>query len=127
MAHAFISYVRENADQVDRLVLDLYKHGVNTWTDQKILAGQRWEAAIREAIKGGGLSCRFFSPEAVSRTRSDDEEITVAIEELRKMPQDRNWFLPVLLSECEVPRIISERARLADIQWVKMFLIGMQR
>ena len=31
MAHAFVSYVRENADQVDRLVLDLYRRGVDTW------------------------------------------------------------------------------------------------
>jgi hypothetical protein len=122
MAHAFISYVRENADQVDRLVLDLYKHGVDTWTDQKILAGQRWKAAIRDAIKEGLAFLACFSPEAVSRTRSYMyEEITVAIEALREMPQDRNWFLPVLLSECEVPAYdIGAGQTLADIQWVEM-------
>jgi hypothetical protein len=123
MAHAFISYVRENADQVDRLVLDLYRHGVDTWTDQRILPGQRWETAIRGAIRGGVAFLACFSPEAVSRTRSYMyEEITVAIEALREMPQDRNWFLPVLLSECEVPaHDIGAGQTLSAIQWVAMF------
>lgn len=123
MAHAFVSYVRENADQIDQLVLDLYKHGVDTWTDRDIRPGQRWKLAIRDAIKGGLSFIACFSAEAVSRDRSYmHEEITVAIEALREMPQDRCWFLPVLLSECEVPdRDIGAGHTLRDFQRVEMF------
>jgi hypothetical protein len=30
MAHVFISYVRADADKIDRLALDLYRHGIDT-------------------------------------------------------------------------------------------------
>jgi hypothetical protein len=59
MAHAFVSYVRENADQVDRLVLDLYRRGVDTWTDRDIRPEQRWKPTIRQAIRDGYFIARF--------------------------------------------------------------------
>jgi hypothetical protein len=123
MAHAFVSYVRENADQIDQLVLDLYKHGVDTWTDKHILPGERWKTVIHDAIKAGAAFLPCFSHESVARTRSYMyEEITVAIEMLREMPLDRKWFLPVLLAECDVPAYqIGAGQSLADLQWVKMF------
>ncbi len=40
---------------------------------------------------------------------------------LRKRPTDRAWFIPVLLSECEVPaRSIGAGETLQDIQWVAL-------
>jgi hypothetical protein len=33
MANAFISYVREDKKQVDRLVKDLERNGVDVWID----------------------------------------------------------------------------------------------
>ena len=51
-----------------------------------------------------------------------NEELTLAIEELRQRPSDRAWFIPVLLSECEVPaRGIGAGETLADIQWVELY------
>lgn len=123
MPHAFVSYVRENADQVDGLVADLYKRGVDTWTDRDILPGQRWKPAIRQAIQDGSSFIACFSPEAVSRGRSYmNEEITCAIETLREMPVDRAWFLPVMLAECEIPaRQIGAGETLRDIQWIELY------
>jgi hypothetical protein len=123
MAHAFVSYVRENADQVDRLVLDLYRRGVDTWTDRDILPGQRWKPTIRQAIRDGVSFLACFSPEAVTRNRSYmHEEITLAIETLREMSTDRSWFLPVRLAECEIPdRDIGAGHTLRDLQWVDLF------
>jgi len=123
MAHTFVSYVRENADQVDRLVLDLYRRGVDTWTDRDIRPGQRWKPTIRQAIRDGVSFIACFSPEALTRNRSHmHEEITVAIETLREMPTDRSWFLPVRLAECEIPdRDIGAGYTLRDLQWVDLF------
>ena len=46
--HVFISYVRENQKQVDRLCQDLENHGVNVWLDRNsIKPGNRWKDAIR--------------------------------------------------------------------------------
>ena len=45
--HVFISYVRENKEQVDRLCQDLETHGVKVWLDRNdIKPGARWKDAI---------------------------------------------------------------------------------
>ena len=54
--HVFISYVRENQDQVDKLCEKLKQHGVNVWLDRNsIKPGARWKDAIREAIDAESL------------------------------------------------------------------------
>ena len=62
--HVFISYVRENQDQVDRLCQDLEKSGVNVWLDRhSIKPGARWKIAIRKAIRHGDFFIACFSDE----------------------------------------------------------------
>ena len=51
-----------------------------------------------------------------------NEELTLAIEELRQYGSDREWFIPVLLSECDVPaRSIGAGETLLDINWVPLY------
>jgi len=53
MPHVFVSYVREDASQVNRLCADLAQFGVKVWLDKdNIKPGARWKDAIRDAIKG---------------------------------------------------------------------------
>jgi hypothetical protein len=122
--HVFISYVRENQDQVDRLCQDLERHGVNVWLDRNnIKPGARWRAAIQEAIRNGNFFIACFSDEYTSKTKSYmNEELTLATEELRQYASDREWFIPVLLSECDVPaRSIGAGETLLDINWVPLY------
>ena len=52
--HVFISYVRENQKEVDKLCEELSIHGVKVWLDRNdIKHGSRWKDAIREAIQKG--------------------------------------------------------------------------
>ena len=45
--HVFISYVRENQKQIDRLYHDLESHGVYVWLDRNdIKPAVRWKNAI---------------------------------------------------------------------------------
>jgi len=63
----FISYVRENQKEVDRLCQDLEKHGANVWLDRNsIKPGARWKDAIREAIRHGDFFIACFSDEYTS-------------------------------------------------------------
>ena len=124
MAHVFISYVRENKETVDRLCKELRDRGVNVWLDrEQIRPGERWQSAIRVAIQEGGFYIACFSPEYAERTRTYmNKELIVAVEELRKRPVDRSWFIPVRLSECGIPnRQIGAGETLGDIQWVDVF------
>jgi hypothetical protein len=122
--HAFISYVRENQDVVDRLAKDLRNAGLTVWLDRdSIDPGARWKDAIKNAIRNGKFFIACFSKESNQRDRSYiREEITIAIEELRVRPSDKNWFIPVLLNDSTIPsRRISAVEDLSDIQAVKLY------
>jgi hypothetical protein len=124
MSHVFISYVRENAAQVDKLREVLRANGISVWLDRyNILPGHRWQDVIRKAIKEGSFFLACFSEEYLGKDRSYmNEELGLAIEELRRRPVDRAWFIPVLLSECEPPdRSIGGGDTLNSIQQVLLY------
>src|SRR5262252_11012675 len=123
MAHVFISYVRADGDKVDKLALDLYRAGIDTWTDRDLRPGERWKLKIRQAIQQGASFLACFSPEVFARDRTYMyEEIYTAIEILRQTPGDRTWFIPVRLATCEVPEFeIGAGLTLRDFQWVDLF------
>jgi len=131
--HVFVSYIREDAPQVDRLCGALQEAGVKVWMDRAdICPGERWRRVIRNKIQSGMLFVACFSQQYSRRDHSYmNEELMLAMDELRKRPTDRIWFIPVLLSECSVPeRDIGGGETLRDIQWVdleKDWEAGVQR
>src|SRR5688572_29430341 len=98
--HVFISYVRDNIDVVEKLAGDLRTAGVEVWLDrERIKPGQRWKDAIRNAIRSGALFIACFSREYFERDKSYmNEELTIAIDELRLRATNRTWFIPVVLA-----------------------------
>ena len=91
-----------------------------------------WEDAIRDTIREGNFFIACFSNEYTSRDQSFmNEELTLAIDELRRFPDNRVWFIPVLLSECDVPvRSIGGGKTVLDLSWVPLYEewdIGIQR
>ncbi len=121
--HVFISYVKENGDAVDRLTRHLTGHGIHVWLDRdKIEPGTRWKPAIRQAIQEGSFFIACFSREYGEREKTFmNEELNLAIEELRQRPTTRAWFIPAILSPCEIPdREIGGGASLRDLQYVAL-------
>ncbi len=120
----FISYVHENAEQVAYLRKELETQGIEVWQDiDGILPGERWQDKIRAAIQKGDFFLACFSKESFERKKTYlFSEILIAIEEMRKLPRDRVWFLPVLLSKTSIPGVdIGGGATLQDIQWVSLY------
>lgn len=116
--------MREDKDQIERLCKKLRPYGIEVWLDrEQILPGERWRTAIRQAIREGAFFIACFSEAYKRRVRTYmNEEITLAIDELRQRPTDRSWFIPVLLSYCEIPdREIGAGETLRDLQWVNLF------
>ena len=71
MAQAFISYVRENKDIIDRLAAELRGQGVIVWLDRDALGpGDRWQDEIGKAIRNGDFFLACFSEEYAGRDRS---------------------------------------------------------
>ncbi len=120
----FVSYVREDQETVERLAKELSAYGIKVWLDKtELKPGTRWRDAIREAISQGDFFIACFSEAYQRRSKSYmNEELTPAIEELRQRPTNRTWFIPVLLSNCEVPaRSIGAGETLREIQWVELY------
>lgn len=120
MRHVFISYIHENKDIVDKLHQSLIAKSITVWLDRNdINPGVFWKDAIRRAISNGDFFIACFSTEYNVRSSSFmNEELTLAIEELRKRQPDQTWFIPVLFSG-EVPdREIGAGKTLRDLQWI---------
>jgi hypothetical protein len=126
--HVFISYVRENWRDVDWLQQRLESAGIRVWRDTADLwPGEEWRARIRHAITDNSLvfvAC--FSRESVAREKSyQNEELILAVEEMRLRSPDVPWLIPVRLDDCEIPdRSIGGGRTLSSIQRVDMFGAG---
>ena len=124
MKGVFISYVSENIEIVDLLYQELKSHGIQVWRDRDNIApGLRWKREIRRAIQQGAFFIACFSQEYDERGRTYmNEELTIAIEELRQRPTSRAWFIPVKLNDCEIPdRDIDGGETLCDLQHVNLY------
>ena len=118
MRYVFVSYVRDNQAIVDRLYKDLSAHGIRVWLDRNdIEPGVLWEDAIRRAISNGTFFIACFSVEYESRDSTYmNEELSLAIDELRKRPANRAWFIPICFSGSVPDWSIGSGRTLASIQ-----------
>lgn len=121
--YVFLSYVRENSADVDRIANELRAHGISLWLDRSdIRPGSRWKTAIRQAIHSGHFFLAVFSREYTRRTHTYmNEELTLAIEGLRQKPRNRTWFIPLCLSPCDLSVWpIGAGETMAELQFVDL-------
>ncbi|MER6911807.1 TIR domain-containing protein [Streptomyces sp. NPDC000594] len=122
--HVFLSYVREDTELALKVAHELRRGGVRVWLDRDgIRPGARWRSVIRGAIGEGAFFLACFSAEYAGRSRTYmNEELTLAVEELRRRPTDISWFIPVRLTPCRIPdREIGGGQTLKDLQSVDLF------
>lgn len=123
--HAFISYVREDKEPVDRIQRILEAAGVPVWRDTEDLwPGEDWKAKIRDAITNNALvfiAC--FSENSQARERTfQNEELVLAIDQLRLRRPNQPWLIPVRLSPCSLPAFDLGAGRTLDsLQRVDLF------
>jgi len=106
--HAFVSYVREDASRVDRLQRILSAANISVWRDTDSLwPGDDWRSRIRSAISDEAfvfVAC--FSNRSEARQKSgQNEELILAIDELRKRRPDDPWLIPVRFDDCPTPEL----------------------
>ena len=121
----FVSYVREDSTAVDELCAVLEAAKIPYWRDRTSLGpGDAWKAKIREAIRGGSLvflACFSDSSRARDKTYMN-EELTLAVEEYRKMPPGRTWLIPVRFDTGDVPEWDLGAGRmLSDFNYCDLF------
>jgi len=123
--HVFISYIREDSIEVDRLQRLLESAGLRVWRDTADLwPGEDWRVKIRQAIRDDALvflAC--FSRRGLTRRRSyQNEELILAIDQMRLRPPGEPWLIPVRFDECDIPDWeIGGGRSLTDIQHADLF------
>jgi hypothetical protein len=123
--YVFISYMREDSDRVGLLQRALEAAGVRVWRDKDDLwPGDDWRIKIRNAITGDALvfiAC--FSSRGAARAKSyQNEEMTLAVEQVRLRRSDVAWPIPVRFDDCQVPEVDLGGGRsLRDIHRADLF------
>jgi hypothetical protein len=123
--HAFISYVREDGAHVDRLQSILEAAGIRVWRDTADLwPGQDWKIEIRRAIKANSLAfIACFSGHSQRRIESyQNEEVILAVEQMRVRRPGQPWLIPVRFADCDIPDFDLGAGRTLDsLQRVDLF------
>jgi glucokinase len=103
--HAFVSYVREDAERVDRLQSYLKTAGITVWRDTSLRPGENWEIAIRNAINAGTLAfIACFSENSEGRRSSYQyAELRLAIKAMQRMSPSEEWLIPVRFAPSRLP------------------------
>jgi hypothetical protein len=122
MTYAFLSYVRENQAEVERLRDALARYGIHSWLDREAIEpGASWQEALRSAIARGDFFLACFSRESQAKADSYmDVELRLAVEQLDRRKD--GWLIPLRLSDCSIPDLPAGRGRnLRDLQWIDLF------
>lgn len=122
--HAFISYVREDSHDVDMLQQWLEAAGISVWRDTADLGvGKDWRVEIQRATDNAFVFIACFSTRGVARAKSyQNEELLLAIEQLRMRRPGDVWLIPVRFDNCDIPDYQLGGGRtLASIQRADLF------
>ena len=106
--HVFISYVREDRAQVDRLHEALKSAGIRVWLDRHDLGpGDVWKVKIKKAIEQNALAfiCCFSENSRRKPVSYQRQELRLAAEQYQMREQDKPWIFPVRLDECALPEV----------------------
>ncbi|MDA1053489.1 MAG: toll/interleukin-1 receptor domain-containing protein [Planctomycetota bacterium] len=113
--HVFLSYCRDNQDEISKLRDDLITAGESVWWDQDILGGQDWKMGIRAAMRDAYAVAVCLSQETSERILSGVyPEVLDAIAAYREHASGGIFLIPVRLSKCEIPLIEIDGTRTLD-------------
>jgi hypothetical protein len=123
--YAFVSYVREDADEVENLLSVLRGSSIPVWKDTDNLSpGEDWKQKIREAIEDGSLAfIACFSTSSTQKLKTYmNAELDLAAQQMRLMKPGRAWLLPVRFDACDLPHFdLGGNRTLDSLQRIDLF------
>lgn len=112
----FLSYVRENAPQAERLYDAFAAAGFNPWMDiRKLQPGQNWRRCIERSIATSDFFLPCFSRDALLKRSMFHRELRYALDCSSDMPLDDTFVIPVRLEACDLPRRIESQIQYVDL------------
>ena len=111
----FLSYAREDEEQVRRLYRQLTEAGFDPWLDKEdILPGEQWLESIQSAIEAADFFAACLSPNSVTKRGVLQKEINQALDVWEGMLPDDIYLIPICLTPCELPERL---ARFQGVDW----------
>lgn len=103
----FISYSHRDRDFVKKLADDLKKKGISVWWDEwEINVGDSIVQRIEDGIKTSAFLAVVLSPDSV---KSNWVKREVGSATMRQLSEKRSiTVLPILVTECEIPILLSD-------------------
>jgi hypothetical protein len=112
----FVAYAHEDIEPAGRIFDALQDAGFEPWMDErKLLPGQNWARAIRNALETSDFVVCCFSSNSVHKRGGFQAEIHFALDSARRMPLDDVFLLPVRLDPCPVPRDVARETQYLDL------------
>src|ERR1041384_3413517 len=99
----FISYAREDIESATKLYKQLKAiDGVSPWLDKEnLLPGMKWQPAIRKAIRESDFFFALLSKKSTTKRGYVQTEMKQAFDIWDQFPEDKGYFIPIRLNECE--------------------------
>lgn len=117
----FVSYVKDNAKEVERICKTFDQSDIEYWIDrQNIEPGEIWKQAIKNAINKGAFYLACFSSESTSKEETYmNEELSLGVDILKSKQYNSGWLIPIKLSPCEIPQLdIGAGKTLQDLHYL---------
>jgi len=115
-AQVFLSYAREDREEVEKVYQQLSTAGFKPWMDtMDILPGEVWMESIRSAIEKSDFFLACISSKSINKRGILQKEFKFALDVWQGMFESDIYLIPVRLEECTVPD------SMLKFQWVDMF------
>ena len=105
MNDIFISYARENFEEVQSINSKLKLYGIKTWMDKSDMLPGKWKPQIENAIRNSRYFFLFISNIAIEKIRNgkgvQGEEFEYAYEFIKNLTEVDFAIIPIRLEECD--------------------------
>ena len=112
----FVSYVHEDIRHAERIYEALLDAGFEPWLDRfKLLPGQNWARAMRNALETSDFAICCFSQNSFHKRGGFQSEMRYALECANRLPLEDVFLIPVRLDECTVPVEVARQMHYVDM------------
>jgi hypothetical protein len=100
----FLIHAHSDKEVVHKLYHRILNDGINVWLDaEKLRPGQDWQHEIRKAILKCDIVLVCLSRNFNKQQGYRHEELKVALEKAKLLPNDEVFIIPVRLEKCDMP------------------------
>lgn len=129
----FLSYARQDIDQVRNVYKTLKDAGLEPWMDSPpppyeldgLTPGIPWEDVVRQRLSEARVTLAFMSNVSVTKQGYVQKEFRLALSQCAMQAPGTASLIPVLLDDCTPPNYRVDTVSLHDLQWYPLHKQGL--